>query len=199
MKRSSQTGFFGVERLRGQFCAFHQRGADRKLLGEFQTAEEAARKYDAYLVDLKGAVRAFDSGLNYPEDYRAEYNDAQTEVAEKARQEAAALEAELREVPFPAERHSELLDKFRTGLPIKVLAQTFGVHVDVIIGTLQRLESERLRSIGLTVPVAAPVSKHTLRDHVSISQKAGESVRSIADRLGVDRKTITAWLRQEQQ
>ena len=65
VRKDSQSGFKGVNLLRGKYWAAHIREDGRQRhLGYFPTAEDAARAYDARARELFGEFAA----LNFPDD-----------------------------------------------------------------------------------------------------------------------------------
>lgn len=194
MKISSKTGYRGVEPFRGQYRAVYRKGLEQKTIGVFSTPEEAARAFDAYSVQRKGIGLAFPQ-LNLPtEEHKQAYEQYQAKSAALAETTEAARIAQLKSTPIPAEKYGSLIALAHGGEPIDQLALIFGTHEDVVRETLRSLEKTRLSSLGVTVESNPAVSRETIREHVTLSQRAGESIRSIADRLGIDRKTVTKWL-----
>lgn len=59
---TKHTRFIGVSWLRGRWIATLQRGTLKKRLGDFATAEEAARAYDVEALRLYGP----NANVNFP-------------------------------------------------------------------------------------------------------------------------------------
>lgn len=205
MKINSETGYRGVEKCRGKFRAFFQKGDPngghgfnglaraRETIGMYDSAEEAARAVDSYRVRKKGILCAFDQ-LNLKTEWQTEYDMALAALQEKKRQAADRVMEELRNTPIPPESYTMLLERSRLGVSNASLAAEFGTAEEVVVATLKRLEQERLAQLGLNVDVKSDATQDSAREQVRAAYAAGATLRGLERRFGWDRRTITKWL-----
>lgn len=156
MKRSSVTGYYGVEPFRDQFRAYYEKGSHylgigRKNLGIFESAQEASEIVDDYRVKTKGILRSFEQLNNKTPERIKEYEMALAEL-ETERQKLKEIKVEeLKAIEIPQTRHSELISRFHSGESLSQLANAFGAHIDTVKATLRTIQEHRLTELGITI------------------------------------------------
>jgi DNA-directed RNA polymerase specialized sigma24 family protein len=156
VKRSSRTGYFGVTPNRGKFrAAYESKGRVVRVIGIFDSPEEAARASDEHLRERcrqepRRWLRHYQH-LNFagPEDFRA-YEEAM--AAYNARAVAEAVwRADALNAPVPQDQLLEVLALHRQGFSTAELATRFGVSVEQIDLAIVKAERQRREALNAEV------------------------------------------------
>ncbi|RYZ74558.1 MAG: hypothetical protein EOP09_00220 [Proteobacteria bacterium] len=151
--------FRGVEAKRdNSFSAsIKTNGRGIKYLGRYPTAEAAAKAVDEARINQAGSVAKVWHKLNFPNEYTKRYESEKADRATAVAKRVAAEQAAFEEHTIPTELENEVFQRYQSGEAIELLSRRYHVSASKIIHLIQRLEAQRLQSLGLTVtPLTAP-------------------------------------------
>lgn len=154
MRRSSRTGYTGCYPTKnGKFLSVYERKGQRRRLGVFDSAIEAAEKHDAYVREHlaeRGGMAFVYAHLNFPNDTdRQALREAQDRDAEKARAELALRENALRMKPVTETQREQIARLTTLGVLAPEIATRLGLHTDNVLSVIRQLrhaqeETDRL-------------------------------------------------------